>query len=208
MRCGDGMTVARRSNARRVLLWSSRIGVWVKVYHGSEATSSRLGVAKRFHSLYIGGCPGFQASTKGRQMAVVAYQGLWNSEANSQAGYSFLVNKNPRRNPIKRSMNREGFRYLTALFGGLVGAASGGNVTATHKRIGVTTSSGVAGVQELGALGGLRQVDTITDINRNTTAADVTALKEMVFGVKTAPVTYPKPFGANSNAAQNVINPR
>lgn len=123
-----------------------------------------------------------------------AWQGLWNQEANSQAGYTPLVNKNPRRNSIRRTMNREGFRAITALFNGLIGAATGSNVTATHKRVQRPASL------ELGASGGLMVIETVTDINRNTVAADVTKLKEMVFGVKTAPATYP--------AVNTAINPR
>ncbi|MCA2510533.1 MAG: hypothetical protein IM561_09135 [Microcystis sp. M60BS1] len=137
------------------------------------------------------------------------WQGLWNQEANSQIGYLPLVNRNPRRNSIKRSMNRESFRVLTALFNALIGAAAGvasGNIQ--HRRIGVTTNLNAGSIQELGMLGGLRQIDVVTDINRNTTAADVTTLKEMVANVKVAPTTYPRPFGANASPAQNIINPR
>jgi hypothetical protein len=133
-------------------------------------------------------------------MAIVAYQGLWNSEANSQAGYSPLVNKNPRRYQIKRAMDREGFRQITALFNALIGAATGSNVTATHKRVQRPVSL------EIGASGGVMAIETVTDINRNTTAADVTKLKEMTVGVTAKPASYPKPFGAN--AISNEINPR
>lgn len=122
-----------------------------------------------------------------------AWQGLWNQEANSASGHSLLVNKNPRRYGIKRTMNREGFRAVTELFDSLIGAASGGTASASHKRVGHFTPG-------LGSEGGSRTIETITDIDRATTAADVTALKEMVFGVKTAPTSYPS---RNSN-----INPR
>jgi hypothetical protein len=124
-------------------------------------------------------------------MAIVAFQGLWNNEANSQAGYSQLVNKNPRRSPIKRTMNRESFRVLTALFNGLVGAATGGNVTATHKRVQRPADT------TIGGSGGLMTIETVTDINRNTVAADVTKLKEMVAGVKVRPTPMPKDLSGN-----------
>lgn len=121
-----------------------------------------------------------------------AWSGLYNHEANSPAGHSLLVNKNPRRNGIKRLMNREGFRAVTELFDSLIGAAAGDAASASHKRVGHFSLGA-------GSEGGLRTVDIVTDINRNTTASDVAALKEMTFGVKTAP-TYP--------ARNQVINPR
>lgn len=92
----------------------------------------------------------------------------------------------PRLNSIRRVVNREAFRPLTALLNGLIGATSGSNVTATHKRIeGTATVSGPIN------LSGARTIETVSDINRNTTAADVTALKEFLYNVKTAPATYP-----------------
>lgn len=123
-----------------------------------------------------------------------AWQGLWTQEAANPSGYSLLVNKNPRRNPIKRTANREGFRKQTPLFNGLIGAASGSNVTSTHKRIAAVTDN------SLGNAGGARTIETITDINRNTTAADVTALKEQVYNVKTRP-SYPRDRSGNGGPA-------
>lgn len=127
-----------------------------------------------------------------------AWQGLWNQEQSSQAGYSYLVNKNPRRNSIRRSMNREGFRVITALFNSLVGAAAGGATGAiTHRRIANPSTPVNGSIPDLGDFGGLRTIQTVTDINRVTTAADVTALKEMVFNVKTRPATYPRDRSGN-----------
>lgn len=122
-----------------------------------------------------------------------AWQGLWNQEANSQVGYAILVNKMPRRYAIKRVVNRDGFRAITELFDTLIGAAAGGAALATHSRVKRPTDTGVGGS------GGLMAIETVTDINRVTVAADVTKLKEMVFGVKTAP-TYP--------SVNKAINPR
>lgn len=92
----------------------------------------------------------------------------------------------PRLNSIRRVVNREAFRPLTALLNGLIGATSGSNVTATHKRIeGTATISGPVN------LGGDRTIETVTDINRNTAASDVTALKAFLYNIKTAPSPYP-----------------
>jgi hypothetical protein len=49
-------------------------------------------------------------------------------------------------------------------------------------------------------LGGVRTIETVTDINRNTAAADVTALKEMLYNVKTRP-SYPVDLSGNGGPA-------
>lgn len=97
----------------------------------------------------------------------------------------------PRLNSIRRVVNREAFRPLTALLNGLIGAATGSNVTATHKR--VEAVQAVSGpINQSGVIG----IETKTDINRDTVAGDVTELKEFLYGVLTAPSTYP----TNGNA--------
>lgn len=128
-------------------------------------------------------------------MATTGWQGLWNREyTDLPNGYGSLpVNKWPQRNRIKRVVNRSGFRAFTELFDTLIGAAAGGTAAATHKQISaVVKTSGPQG-------GGLRTIDVITDINRASTAGDITALKEMVFGVTRRPTTY---------VNNSVINPR
>lgn len=124
-----------------------------------------------------------------------AWQGLWTREANNPNGYAFQIKKSPIRNRIKRVVNREGFRQAQALFNALIGAATGGTATATHKRIAAASDLSVGGS------GGTRRIETVTDINRTTTAADVTMLKEMVYGVKTRPATYPKDLSGNGGPA-------
>ena len=121
-----------------------------------------------------------------------AWAGLWNNEGN--ANHS-LIGKNPVRNRIRRVVNREAMRAVTELFDSLIGAAAGGAALATHKRVGHFTPGA-------GSEGGARTIETVTDINRVTTATDVTNLKEMTYGVKTAPASYP------TNKANQGINPR
>ena len=116
-------------------------------------------------------------------MAAVSYSGLFDrSIGNAGGSYALLVNKSPIRSATRRLVNREEFRAITALFNALIGATTGANVTATHGRLKYLdpVDSTVIGSM---MVGGLRPVETITDINRNTTAADVTALKEITFGV-------------------------
>lgn len=126
-------------------------------------------------------------------MSAVGWSGFYGDDATHSGSYSLVDGKMPRRDRIKRVVNREGFRPFTALFGGLVGAATGSNVTATHSRVSAPAPQG--------DMGGLRSIDTITDINRNTVAGDVTALKEMVFNVKSRPSTYPKDLSGNGGPA-------
>lgn len=123
------------------------------------------------------------------------WQGGWTDLFGSN--HTLLVNKNPRRNGIRRTMNREGFRVVTELFDSLIGAASGGTAAATHKRV---SGESVTPVQ-VGQMGGARTIETVTDINRATTAADITALKEMTFGVKARPATYARDLSGNGGPA-------
>jgi hypothetical protein len=117
------------------------------------------------------------------------YSGFWNE---SGQPYSLLVNKNPRRNAIRRTVNREGFRVVTELFDTLIGAGVGGTASASHARVKHTTDARSVNV---GA------VETVTDINRASTSADVTLLKEMTFGVVTAP-SYPADASGNGGPAK------
>ena len=102
----------------------------------------------------------------------MSYSGLFND--NNPAGYSLLVNKAPARNRIRHMMNKQGFRTIKELFDTLIGATSGATATASYSRV----------KDEVGAVGGgLRVIETVTDINRATTAADITALKEFTSAV-------------------------
>lgn len=113
---------------------------------------------------------------------------FWGPNPNS---YAPVSGKMPARDRVQRLVNREGFRQYTALFNALIGAATGSNVTATHRRIAHVNDGG----------GGVRTLETVTDINRNTTAADVTSLKEVVTGVTARPIPYPKDLSGNGGPA-------
>ncbi len=131
-------------------------------------------------------------------MPATSWSGFWGDGTLSNGNYSLLSNKNPIRYRAKRLANRASYRQLTPLFNALIGAASGSNVTATHKQVAAhnteTSGFGIYG-------GGPRTIETVTDINRNTTAADITALKEIVFGVTTRPSTYPRDLSGNGGPA-------
>jgi hypothetical protein len=122
-----------------------------------------------------------------------SWAGFWGTGVNA---YSLLRNKNPRRYAIKRVVNRDSFRVMTALSNALIGAASGSATGAiTFKRINPGTPLDAA------TFGGRRTIDTVSIINRNTTAADVTALKEMLYNVKTRPAPYVRDLSGNGGPA-------
>ncbi len=124
-------------------------------------------------------------------MVATTYSGFWGPNAND---YSLIDGRMPRRYAIKRVVNRDGFRALTELFDTLVGATAGGTAAATHTH--VSHAEDADGSADLGK----PVIATITDINRATTAADVTTLKEMVFNVKTRPA-YPADASGNGGGA-------
>jgi hypothetical protein len=123
-----------------------------------------------------------------------SWSGLFNHVAGTTAQYSLMINKNPIRGRIRRVMNRESFRAVTELFNTCIGAAAGEAALATHKRISAPTPF-------TDPIGGVRVVDTITDIDRVSAAADITALKEMTFGVKTRPSPYVRDLSGNGGPA-------
>lgn len=92
---------------------------------------------------------------------------------------------------IRRLSKRSGFRKNKALFSALLGAAAGGTATLTHKLIDEDSGPG----------GGVRTISTVTDINRATTATDVTNLKAMTSVVNFIPVPYPVDLSGNGGPA-------
>ena len=121
------------------------------------------------------------------------WQGLWTHEAGNPT-YTPIQNRVPRRNGIKRLMNRSQYRAISELFDTLIGAASGEAASKTHTRVAaVTPTAGPSG-------GGLRTIETVTDISRNSTAADITLLKEMTVNVRTRPA-YVKDLSGNGGPA-------
>lgn len=92
---------------------------------------------------------------------------------------------------------RSGFRKYSGLFAALIGAASGGAATKTHKQVAED-----AAISDLGNPGGgLRTIETVTDISRVTTAADVTALKAFTSAVKFLPSPYVADLSGNGGPA-------
>lgn len=83
---------------------------------------------------------------------------------------------------IAKLFSKQQMREQKALMFGLIGAVVGSNVTATYARVKAAANPSAASPTptNVGDLGGLVPIETITVINRNTAAGDVTYLKSMV----------------------------
>lgn len=135
---------------------------------------------------------------------ITGYSGLWQTTGDN-APYNFMSGqvRSNSANFISKFVKKASNRDVIAALAGLIGAASGSNVTKTHKQVsspvGPDATTPVA--SGLTGLGGLRTIDTITDINRNTTAADVTELKKWFSdALLEAGITYPTVVGPNISA--------
>lgn len=117
---------------------------------------------------------------------ITGYSGFWQLTGDAQP-YNMVNNKNNQRgrSPLERNIAqlfvRNQFRDEVAAFTALIGAAAGGTATATYKReqAPAATSATVPGVTGIADLGGAIPIETVTPINRATTAADVAYLKTL-----------------------------
>lgn len=133
---------------------------------------------------------------------VTGWSGFWNTESD-RAPYSMMSGQARANaaNYLAKFMKRGSTRAERAAFAALIGAASGDTATATHKIVSspAATSGTVPQATGIGDLGGVRTVNTFTDINRATTAADITELKKWVSNdaLLEAGITYPTVTGPN-----------
>jgi hypothetical protein len=118
-----------------------------------------------------------------------AWSGLFNGVHGED--HSLLVNETNLKTKVTNAFRRLGLRKEKALLASLIGAAAGGTATLTRGRIEAITSDE--------GLGGVRTVETVTDINRATTAADVTALKEVLAGRSVQPDSYDVELSGNNS---------
>ena len=123
----------------------------------------------------------------------MGYSGLWNGEYNED--YSLLVNKSPLQKRIARVFRRGGLRTFQELALTLNGAAAGSTAAATHSRAEAERELGSPTVN-----GGARTIETVTHVNRVTTAADKTAI-DAVLSQSTAP-TYPTDASGNGGGGK------
>lgn len=89
------------------------------------------------------------------------------------------------------------YRVFRGLMQGLIGATSGSNVTVTHSRETATQA-----LSSITTYGGLLPIETVTDINRNTTATDVSNLKAAI-DRQTKPASYIEDAGGNGGGGKS-----
>lgn len=93
------------------------------------------------------------------------------------SNYSQVNTNSNLRKAIARLFNKPSMRKDRRLMITLLGAAAGSTATETRKRIAHSTSE----------LGGIRQVETVTLVNRATTAADDTDLTNNILAYVSNP---------------------
>lgn len=98
---------------------------------------------------------------------------------------------------IARMFRVGGARKQMEIFDTILGAAAGSAASKTHTQ--------VNGAKEYdGGFGGRRTIETVTDISRNSTAADITDAKATVAGLKTSSLTQIYDAAGNSQGRQTI----
>ena len=130
---------------------------------------------------------------------MAAYSGLYNGVHGED--YALLANQQPHENKINKLFrgSRYGMRELKELLLTTIGASAGSAAADTYKRI-----EAQVGNEDFLATGGVVPIETVTVIGRNTTAADVTALKAMLTRIS-APTTYPADKSGNGGGAPTTL---
>jgi hypothetical protein len=120
-------------------------------------------------------------------MATVAWSGLWDNVY--AGGHSLIVNKNNLRNLVANHMRKYGMAKDRAILNVLIGATAGSTATLSRSRVTAT-----AGGENLG---GSRAIESASIINRATTAADVTAMKDYLSNIDDRKPTYAVDLAGN-----------
>lgn len=121
---------------------------------------------------------------------VTGYSAFWSTTGDMKA-YAPFNNQAPTNGflgwrsklewKIAQLANKQQMREINALFDALLGATAGGTATKTYARVAPAVATNMTTPQTTGVgdLGGNVAIETVTVINRATTAADVTYLKSM-----------------------------
>lgn len=127
---------------------------------------------------------------------MTAYSGLFNGVHNEN--YALLVDEAPGRKHLSRILrkSKRGMRVTQELLLTTIGAAAGSAALAQHRRVKAVATPGGTNSQ-----GGVRTIETVDLINRNSAAADVTALKAIVDRA-TKPSTYPTDASGNGGGGK------
>ena len=102
---------------------------------------------------------------------VTGYQGFWQQHAPSGQGgpYALYGNRYALENKISQLLGQRGYKQSRRLFLTLLGTGTGATATETDRR--VSAPNALTSSQ---LLGGNRDIETVSVVNRATTAADLT----------------------------------
>lgn len=103
----------------------------------------------------------------------MSYSGLFDGHYGTP--HSLIDGDNANQKITRLVGRRRANRVTKELLNTLIGAAAGSAAADSYTRL-----SAPAGLIESEQLGGLRAIETVTTIDRNSTAADVTALKATI----------------------------
>lgn len=133
---------------------------------------------------------------------VTGYQGFWYLHAPIGQGgaYNLYGNRYAVEQKIAHAFGRRGFKQTRCLMYALLGAGTGGAASETETR--VSAPNALTSSQQLG---GLRTMETVTIVNRNTTAADLTYMQNMlnrVYNSAPAIASYPVDLSGNGGGGK------
>jgi hypothetical protein len=126
---------------------------------------------------------------------VTGWSPLYGSTPNA---YQLLFGRHSNDYHAARALGASGMRGIRRIARVLNGAAPGSNATETVARIAPATPFNTA------TGGGARVVETITEVNRNTTAADVTYINanilDRIYAMTPPIASYPPDLSGNGGA--------
>ena len=110
--------------------------------------------------------------------------GFWGDLAST---YTTISGDSPTKRRIAALFNKPGMKALREIAITLNGATAGSTAAHTRARIKAVEEGGAIDSE----LGGDRTIETVTDVNRATDAADVTELNADIFAYPLKPSSYP-----------------
>jgi hypothetical protein len=114
------------------------------------------------------------------------------------AGHRIQSDKNANERHVSRLLGKPSMRKLKELMLTLTGATAGATATDTYKRV---KEEVVFGSPEIN--GGARTIETVTTVNRATTSADVTRIKDIIEDAwALTPAQYPEDKSGNGGGGK------
>jgi len=134
---------------------------------------------------------------------VTGWSTFWSQIAPTGQGaaYSMAFARSAPERMIARILKKEGMRELHRDWKVLTGAASGSSASETYTRV-----KGEDALNSFGLTGGVRNMETVTVISRNTTAADITYITnnilDAIYNMAPAIASYPVDASGNGGGGR------